>query len=188
MFRTLRALALACLIMPFVALPALAQTTLTPPYVNWGGVQKLWPSPSAIIGYDSGTGLPCVVGSTPTCSLQALSGLVVPTASAPISSTSATTTLLLAGSNNKAIYVFSPMLTVSGAGTVNFISGSGATCGTSTTFLTGATGHPMSFAANGGFVNGGLAFIIPAAATGLGLCMVTTGAVDTSGSFAYAQQ
>ncbi len=114
-------------------------------------------------------------------------GIIQGTTSAAITSTAAATTQIIAGSNNKAIYVTNLFLVVSGAGTVNFISGSGSTCGTSTAYLTGQSGHPMSFAANGGIVVPGLSFIIPSASTGLGLCIVTTGSVDTSGSVTYAQ-
>ena len=60
--------------------------------------------------------------------------LIQATASAAITSTSATTTQIIAHSGSTKTYITHYELVVSGAGTVNFISGTGGTCGTNTAF------------------------------------------------------
>lgn len=113
--------------------------------------------------------------------------LIQATASLPISSTGAATTLLLAASGSTTIYVTHVHYVLSGAGTVALIAGTGSTCAGSTHYLDGASGHPMSFAANGGIsAGGGIGYIYKTNASDA-LCIVTTGSVDTSGDFSYAQ-
>ena len=59
---------------------ALAQATqLTPPGIKWGGSGVNTPAPIQQVGYDSGSGQPCIVGSTVTC--------VIPVTLTPISAT-----------------------------------------------------------------------------------------------------
>lgn len=53
-----------------LALPAWGQTALTPPSIKWGSGSFITPAPQQVIGYDSGTSEPCIVGSTATCSLS----------------------------------------------------------------------------------------------------------------------
>jgi hypothetical protein len=115
------------------------------------------------------------------------SRLIQATASAPITSTSATTTLVVAASGSTKVYVMHYDWVLSGAGTVALIAGTGATCGGGTHYLTGASGHTASFAANGGISAGsGLGPILVTAASEA-VCIITTGAVDTAGSLSYAQ-
>lgn len=66
-----RILAPLALLLTLIAAPALAQ--IYPPTVNTGHgyVQA---TPIVNVGYDSNTGLPCIVGSTVTCSLQGSGG------------------------------------------------------------------------------------------------------------------
>jgi hypothetical protein len=114
--------------------------------------------------------------------------LVQATASAAISTTAAGgPTQLIAASGSTKIYVTHYDLVLSGAGTFAWVTGTGTNCGTGTAYLTGASSHPMSFAANGGISAGG--GLGPILITGAGgeLCYITTGAVDISGSVSYAQ-
>jgi len=60
--------ALVALTLAFAALTAEAQTALTAPSIKWAGVWGTT-TPNSLIGYDSGTGAPCVIGSSATCSL-----------------------------------------------------------------------------------------------------------------------
>lgn len=48
-------------------------TTLSPPGIVWEG-QIRTPEPTQAIGYDSGTGNPCIVGSTATCAVRVTGG------------------------------------------------------------------------------------------------------------------
>ena len=59
---------LASLAFLAIASAAHSQTALPAPSIKWAG-QFTVPTPTSIIGYDSGTGLPCIVGSTATCAV-----------------------------------------------------------------------------------------------------------------------
>lgn len=63
----------ALLALAFLAagtLAAWAQApTLSPPGVRWGGGGIQTPNPTQIIGYDSGSGAACIIGSSATCVL-----------------------------------------------------------------------------------------------------------------------
>lgn len=61
----------ACLLLG--AAVAWASTALTPPAMTWGSMGPNPTTPVSIIGYDSGTGLPCIAGQTATCKV-AISG------------------------------------------------------------------------------------------------------------------
>jgi len=103
--------------------------------------------------------------------------------SAAISVSTATTTQLVALSSGKAIYVTAWDIVVAAADNVTLEYGTGTNCGTGTTALTGA----YNFAANGGLAKGsglGVLFKVPA---GNALCIVTSAAVQASGSVSYAQ-
>jgi len=115
-------------------------------------------------------------------------GIIQATASSAISTTAAGgPTQLIAASGSTKIYVTNYTIVFSGAGTFAWVTGTGTNCGTNTAYLTGASGHPMSFAANGGVATGsGLGPILITGAGGE-LCYITTGSVDISGSVAYAQ-
>ena len=97
----------------------------------------------------------------------------------PISIASATTTQLLALAAGKAIYVCSATITIAGsattAGSIVFEYGTGASCGTGTTAITGAmagsttAGTPTVILINGG---GGSAF---GTVAGQALCALSAG-------------
>lgn len=114
----------------------------------------------------------------------AQNGAIVQTsASVPINVATATTTQLVALAAGKAIYVTAWDVVAGGADTVTLEYGSGSSCGTGTTALTG--GYPLL--TGGGIAKGtglGPLFIIPA---GKALCIVTSAAVQASGSVSYAQ-
>ena len=48
--------------------------SLTPPAFKWGSAGVNTPAPAQLIGYDSGTGQACIVGSTATCLLPSTLG------------------------------------------------------------------------------------------------------------------
>jgi hypothetical protein len=66
--RLLGAVAAALVLLPVAAFSQ--GTQLTPPGVRWGSGGVMVPAPGQMVGYDSSTSLPCIVGSTATCSLQ----------------------------------------------------------------------------------------------------------------------
>lgn len=108
---------------------------------------------------------------------------------ANINIVTATTTLLITGVSGRHVRIAAFSLITAGANNVAFISGTGATCGTGTTGMTGgttaATGY--NFAANGGIVQGtGIGEINRTNATGDSVCIVTSAAVQLSGRVSYA--
>lgn len=54
---------------------AAAQTSLSPPSVAWGAGNNQTPVPVQIVGYDSVSGLPCIVGSAATCLVSTAGGV-----------------------------------------------------------------------------------------------------------------
>ena len=109
--------------------------------------------------------------------------------SAPINTSTAVTTQLVPAVNGQGIYVTSFNFVMAASQTVQFEYGSGATCGTGTTILTGAyaAGALAELAISSGS-GVGLILAVPAAATGNALCMVTSAATQVSGSVSYTQQ
>lgn len=155
----------------------------------FGGVSGAIPAGTALIGkvgIDQTT-----PGTTNNVTLSTNVGtlpLVQATASVPITFTAAGgPTQIIAASGSLKVYITHIDYVLSGAGTFALITGTGTNCGTGTTYLEGASGHPLSFAANGGISEGG--GLGPIYVTGAGgeVCAITTGAVDTSGHIAYAQ-
>lgn len=103
--------------------------------------------------------------------------------SVPISISTATTTQLIALVAGKNIFVTSWNVISGGTGTITLVYGTGTSCGTGTTSLTGA--YPLI--AQAGIVVGnglGNVLIVP---PGNALCATTSAAVQMSGSVAYAQ-
>jgi hypothetical protein len=103
-------------------------------------------------------------------------------ASAPISIATATTTLLITGISGKFMYVTAIDVVAAGTGNIQFITGTGATCGTSTVNVTGN----YNLTAQAGFAKGsgfGALWVLP---SGNSLCAVTTAAVGMYGSVSYA--
>lgn len=104
------------------------------------------------------------------------------TASAPIAITTATTTLLVTGISGKFTYVTAVDVVAAGTGNIQFIAGTGATCGTSTVNVTGN----YNLTAQAGLAKGtgyGALWVLP---SGYSLCAVTSAAVGMAGSVAYA--
>lgn len=101
----------------------------------------------------------------------------------------ATTTLIVTGVSGRHVRICGISLVTAGANNVALISGTGATCGTGTTGMTGgttaATGY--NFAANGGISQGtGIGEINRTNATGDSVCIITSAAVQLSGRLSYA--
>lgn len=109
-------------------------------------------------------------------------GIIQATASVPINVSTATTTQLVALSAGKAIYVTALDVIAGGTGNITFEYGTGSNCGTGTTALTG----PYNLTAQTGLTKGaiGPVLIVPA---GNALCVLTSAAVQMSGSVSYAQ-
>lgn len=104
-------------------------------------------------------------------------------ASAPINISTATTTQLVAAVAGQSIYVTSWDVIAAGTGNLTLEYGTGVSCGTGTTTLTGA----YNLTAQSGIAKGnglGPVLIVP---SGNALCALTSAAVQMSGSVAYSQ-
>jgi len=111
--------------------------------------------------------------------------VIVPatTASIPITISTATTTRLILGVTGLSTYITAVDIVAAGTGNIQFIAGTGATCGTATVNVSGN----YNLIAQQGFVKGtgyGVVWVIGA---GLSLCAVTSANVGMPGSMAYAQ-
>lgn len=103
--------------------------------------------------------------------------------SVAISVSTATTTEVIPLVSGKRIYVTSWDIIAGGTGTITIKYGTGSSCGTGTTSLTGA--YPLI--AQAGIVKGnglGAVLFVPA---GNALCITTSAAVQMSGSLSYVQ-
>lgn len=103
-------------------------------------------------------------------------------ASIPITVSTATTTLLVTGLPGKSIYVTAVDIIAAGTGNIQFIAGTGATCGTGTVNITGN----YNLTAQTGFTKAAGNGAVWALAQGLSLCIVTSQAVGMPGSLSYA--
>lgn len=112
-----------------------------------------------------------------------LVGIIQADNSAAINVSTATTTQLVALSAGKKIYVTNLNVIAGGTGNITFEYGTGTTCGTGTTALTGA--YNLT-AQTGLAMGGGLGpvLVVPA---GDALCVLTSAAVQMSGSIAFTQ-
>lgn len=110
--------------------------------------------------------------------------VVVPAtmASVAINISTATTTRLVPGISGKSIYVTNWNAIAGGTGNITFEYGTGATCGTGTTVLTGAYNLTAQVGAVVGIGNGAV-LVLP---VGTSLCILSSAAVQISGSLAYA--
>lgn len=132
-----------------------------------GGVNGAVPAGTNTIGN---------VGSDPS------SGKGTPS-SVAINVSTATTTQLVALSGSTKIYVTSFDVIAGGTGNITFEYGTGVNCATGTTALTGA----YNLAAQAGIAKGdgtGAVLVVPA---GNALCVLTSAAVQMSGSVSYQQ-
>lgn len=94
-----------------------------------------------------------------------------------------TTTRLVALLGNLSIYITAVDVIADGTGHIQFIAGTGATCGSGTVNLTGN----YALTAQVGFTKGtgvGALWVVP---PGFSLCAVTDSAVNYTGSMSYAQ-
>lgn len=112
-----------------------------------------------------------------------LAGLVQSDTSAAINVATATTTQIVALSGGKAIYVTAWDVIAGGTGNITLEYGTGVACATGTTVLTGA--YPLTAQAGLSKGNGlGVLYKIPASNA---LCVLTSAAVQMSGSVSYTQ-
>lgn len=110
--------------------------------------------------------------------------VVVPAtmASVAITASTAVTTLLVTGQPSKSIYITNWNIVAAGATSVQFIAGTGSTCGTNSVNLTGN----YSLTAQIGLVVGignGAVLVAP---QGDSVCIINSAAVSIPGSLAYA--
>lgn len=80
-------------------------TSLTPPGVQWGSQGTTIPTPTQQIGYDSGTGLPCIVGSTATCGMKVAVAPVTGTGSVTGPTITSSSAQALASGNRRFLYI-----------------------------------------------------------------------------------
>jgi len=100
-----------------------------------------------------------------------------------------TTTLAITGVSGRHVYICGISLVTAAANNVALISGTGATCGTSTAGITGGTtaASGYNFADNGGITQGsGLGAINRTETAGDSVCIVTSAATQLSGAISYA--
>lgn len=118
-----------------------------------------------------------------------LAGLPICDSSSGLNISTATTTLAVTGVSGRHIRVCAIGLVVAAADNVQFISGTGATCGTGTTGIgsggtSAASGY--NFAANGGIAYGnGIGTLFKTTSTGDSICVVTSAATQLSGQITY---
>lgn len=103
-------------------------------------------------------------------------------ASVAITISTATTTRLVTGVSGKSIYITAVDVIAAGTGNIQFISGTGATCGTGATNVSGN----YNLTAQVGFTKAagnGAIWVLP---QGDSLCAVTSAGVGMPGSLSYA--
>jgi hypothetical protein len=103
-------------------------------------------------------------------------------ASVAITVSTATTTRLVIGVSGKSIYVTAVDFIAAGTGNIQFIAGTGATCGTSTVNISGNYQLTAQVGMTKAAGNGAI-WVVP---QGSSLCIVTSAAVAIPGSLSYA--
>lgn len=103
-------------------------------------------------------------------------------ASVAVTISTATTTKLVDGVTGKSIYVTAADIISAGTGNIQFISGTGATCGTGTTNVSGNYNLTAQVGFTKGTGNGALWVLTQ----GHNLCAVTSAGVGMPGSISYA--
>jgi hypothetical protein len=103
--------------------------------------------------------------------------------SVAINVSTATTTQLVAISGSTSIYVTSFDVIAGGTGNITFEYGTGASCGTGTTALTGA----YNLTAQAGIAKGNGLGTVLKVPSGNALCVLTSAAVQMSGSLSFQQ-
>jgi hypothetical protein len=161
----------------FASIPVFSISGTLPAFASTPAV-TISNTPSVIV-----SGTPTVVLGAGTASIGTAANFGQATASAAINVSTATATQLVALSSGKSIYVSAYSVVVAAADNVTLEYGTGTNCAAGATVLTGA----MSFAANGGIsVGSGVAPVLVVPASNA-LCIVTSAAVQASGSVSYAQ-
>lgn len=110
--------------------------------------------------------------------------VVVPAtmASIPITISTATTTLLVTGVTGKSIFVTAVDIIAAGTGNIQFVSGTGASCGTGQVNVTGQ----YNLTAQVGFTKAAGNGVVWVLAKGASLCAITSANVGMPGSLSYA--
>lgn len=103
-------------------------------------------------------------------------------ASVPITVSTATTTRLITGVAGKSIYITAVDFIAAGTGNIQFIAGTGATCGTGTVNISGNYNLTAQVGMTKAAGNGAI-WVVP---QGFSLCVVTSAAVGMPGSLSYA--
>ncbi len=106
-----------------------------------------------------------------------------------VSITSGTTTLIITGVSGRQVHICSLHFVTAIANNVALIEGTGATCGTNTTGMSGGStaANGWNFAANGGLTLGsGLGTVIQTVTTGESVCLITSAAGPLAGGISYA--
>lgn len=107
---------------------------------------------------------------------------------APVDIVTATTTLVITGVSGRHVYITSINLMSAGANNVAIVSGTGATCATSTAGMAGGTtaAEGWNFAANGGLTHGsGVGAVMRTETTGDSVCIITSAANQLSGTIGH---
>jgi hypothetical protein len=153
------------------------------------GVQKVGVVGNAGAAIDAATGAAPPANAILTGTLGGgatgghVNALIQADSSAAINVSTATTTQLVALSAGQKIYVTSFDVIAGGTGNITFEYGTGTNCATGTTTLTGA----YNLIAQSGIAKGnglGPVLVVPASNA---LCVLTSAAVQMSGSLSYAQ-
>lgn len=131
----------------------------------------------------TGSAVPTKANYMGAASSGNLTGLIQADNSVKIDVSTATTTQLVALTSAQKIYVTSWDVIAAGTGTIKLVYGTGSSCGTGTTDLTGA----YSLIAQAGIAKGnglGPVLVVPA---GNALCVTTSAGVGMQGSVAYTK-
>lgn len=155
------------------------------------GVQKV-----GIVG-NAGAAVDAAIGAAPPANAIQVAGLgsgltggemispAVADTPKVINISTATTTLIVTGVSGRQVRIGSMILIAAGADNVALIEGSGATCGTGTAGMAGGTTAASGFnlVANQGYTFGsGLGTVFETATAGDSVCIVTSAAVQLSGT------
>jgi len=158
------------------------------------GVQKVGISGNTGVAVDAAT------GAAPPANALLIAGLgsgatggfmtALPVADTykAISINTATTTLIVTGVSGRQVRIGAFELDTAGADNIEWIEGTGATCGTGTTGMDGGTtsGTGYVFLANGSIARGsGVGTVLSTITAGDSVCLVTSAAIQLSGGLQY---
>lgn len=158
------------------------------------GVQKVGITGNAGAAMDAAIGAAPPANALYTAGLGSgatggfLIGLPVADTFKNINISSATTTLLITGVAGRQVRIASYELSTAGADNIEWIEGTGATCGTGTAAMVGGatSGLGYNFLANGIITRGsGIGTVLSTVTTGDSVCMVTSTTAQVAGHIAY---